>query len=135
MRISGLGLYDPLGNVGASDAASQSTYKGSVSNDKVIISDNDIPSGDTASYGMTVGDNDRTGSDLNEIAFRLKTYDGFNNIERIGGIKTANADEAVLDLEMDETLAQYQYFVGENPVINDTEDGVVIQKSGFQNYN
>lgn len=135
MRISGLGLYDPLGNVGASDAASQSTYKGSVSNDKVIISDNDIPSGDTASYGMTAGDNDRTGRDLNEIAFRLKTYDGFNNIDRIGGIKTANADEAVLDLEMDETLAQYQYFVGENPVINDTEDGVVIQKSGFQNYN
>ena len=32
---------------------------------------------------------------------------------------------------MDESLKQYQYFVGAGEVIENSEDGIVIQKSGF----
>lgn len=134
MRINGLGLYDPLGGAGASEAASPNTYKSNIPSDKVIISDDDIGISVEDISGTATGRSDRIGSDLNEIAFRLKTYDGFSNIDRLGGIKSAQVDSAVLDLETDETLEQYQYFVGENPIVNDSEDGVVIQKSGFQNY-
>ena len=65
------------------------------------------------------------------MAYRFGLYGGFGAIDRLAGIGNTDVNQAVLDMEKDESLAQYRYFVGESPVINDSEDGVVIQKSGF----
>ncbi len=61
--------------------------------------------------------------DVSEIAMRLKTSNGFGSAE--------NVLKAYSDLEKDESLKQYQYFVGDGEVIDSSEDGIVIQKSGF----
>lgn len=61
--------------------------------------------------------------DVGEIALRLKTANGFGMAD--------NVLKAYSDLEKDESLKQYQYFIGNGEVIDSSEDGIVIQKSGF----
>ena len=69
--------------------------------------------------------------DVSEIADRLKTGDGFSTVNITDRIGSYNVQKAYSDIEMDESLKQYQYFVGAGEVIDSSEDGIVIQKSGF----
>ena len=69
--------------------------------------------------------------DISEIADRLKTGDGFSSVNITDRIGSYNVQKAYSDIEMDDSLKQYQYFVGSGEVIDSSEDGIVIQKSGF----
>ena len=64
-------------------------------------------------------------------ASRLKAYDGANANDILRENKAPDIKQAFRDMEKDQSLTQYQYFVGNSPVIDSSEDGLVIQKSGF----
>lgn len=69
---------------------------------------------------------------LNTVAApKIRINEDLNSTDRINEINDADIKQAFKDIEKDKSLAQYQYFVGGNPVIDSSEDGIVIQKSGF----
>ena len=134
MKINGYGIYDPLNNVNSTETAYKTPAADVTKADKVIISDEDITEQETVQAVDKPDSTGRPSGDVNEIAFRLRTYDGFNTVDRLGEIKSLEISKAVSEMKTDESLEQYQYFVGDVSVINDDDDGVVIQKSGFDVY-
>ena len=125
MKINGFGLYEPLNGINRNE------YFNKPADNKVVISEADMAAGDRPREEPSAQEGRRLGSDVSEMAYRFGLYGGFGAIDRLAGIGNTDVNQAVLDMEKDESLAQYRYFVGESPVINDSEDGVVIQKSGF----
>jgi hypothetical protein len=63
-------------------------------------------------------------------ALRSKALEDANTVNKIRETGDTEINRAFKDMEKDRSLAQYQYFVG-GAVIDSSEDGVVIQKSGF----
>jgi hypothetical protein len=69
---------------------------------------------------------------LNAVnAPKIRINEELSSTDRINEIDGNDIQQAFKDIEKDKSLAQYQYFVGGNPVIDSSDDGIVIQKSGF----
>ncbi len=62
-------------------------------------------------------------------ALRNKPLDEAGAGAAVNEIGETDIKQAFIDMEKDRSLAQYQYFVG-GAVIDSSDDGVVIQKSG-----
>ena len=74
----------------------------------------------------------RKNADVSELADSLKS--DYNPIGRESDIKSLDVMQAVSDMQKDATLQQYQYFVGSSEVMENSEDGIVIQKTGMNLY-
>ena len=61
----------------------------------------------------------------------LKQSGSVDAIGRDSSIENLDLTKVISDLKKDETLQQYQYFVGGTAQIMGSEDGIVLQKSGL----
>ncbi len=62
-------------------------------------------------------------------AAKLLTQRPFDSVGRESDIRSLDIAAAVSDMQKDHVLEQYQYFVGDVTPFENTEDGIVIQKS------
>lgn len=71
----------------------------------------------------------RQNASLEDVSLSLnESLSSFEMKGRDSDIETLDMDKAVSDMQKDQALMQYQYFVGESNPFMSTEDGVVIAK-------
>ena len=129
MKIGGYGQYDLYTNFNALEALNRiPEVSGKEAEVTDIQPDENVDAVTAAKGADSVS---RINGDVAEIALRLKTSDGFDSVDKAAKIGEYDVLKAIDDLEKDESLEQYQYFVGEGNIIEDSEDGIVIQKSGI----
>ena len=69
----------------------------------------------------------RQNASLEDISLSLNEPKGFEMKGRDSDINSLDMEKAVSDMQKDQALMQYQYFVGDTNIFN-SEDGVVIAK-------
>ena len=69
----------------------------------------------------------RANASLEDISLSLNEPKGFEMKGRDADIEALDMEKAVSDMQKDEALQQYQYFVGDTNLFS-SEDGVVIVK-------
>ncbi|MBO4903976.1 MAG: hypothetical protein J5367_02015 [Lachnospiraceae bacterium] len=69
----------------------------------------------------------RQNASLEDITLSLNEPNGFEMKGRESDIDALDMEKAVSDMQKDQALMQYQYFVGEQGIMN-SEDGIVIAK-------
>ena len=69
----------------------------------------------------------RANASLEDISLSLNEPKGFEMKGRESDIEALDMEKAVSDMQKDEALQQYQYFVGDTNLFS-SEDGVVIAK-------
>lgn len=71
-------------------------------------------------------------ANLEDISLSFRTNETYDYIGKDAGLQKLDMMSAISDMQKDEVLQQYQYFVAPKemtgPVIAATEDGIVIQK-------
>lgn len=70
----------------------------------------------------------RNNASLENISLSLKSNSDFEMKGRDSSLNALDMEKAVSDMQKDQALLQYQYFVGNSNIINDDEDGAVLQK-------
>lgn len=129
MRIGIQGQYDLYTGFNAREAVSRIPAVTVDNRDEEVRSVSEA----SANTGETRNDlaSGNGNGNINEIADRLRTADGFSTVDKAAGISYYDVEKIFSDLDKDESLKQYHYFVGEGEIIDDSEDGIVIRKSGF----
>ena len=69
----------------------------------------------------------RQNASLEDISLSLNEPKGFEMKGRESDLEALDMEKAVSDMQKDQALMQYQYFVGDNHLTN-SEDGIVIPK-------
>ena len=69
----------------------------------------------------------RQNASLEDISLSLHEPGGFEMKGRESDIESLDMQKAISDMQKDQALMQYQYFVGDSNIVNN-EDGIVIQK-------
>ena len=69
----------------------------------------------------------RQNASLEDISLSLNEPGGFEMKGRESDIESLDMQKAISDMQKDQALMQYQYFVGDSNIVNN-EDGIVIQK-------
>ena len=69
----------------------------------------------------------RQNASLEDISLSLNEPSGFEMKGRESDILSLDMEKAVSDMQKDQALMQYQYFVGDNNLMG-SEDGIVIAK-------
>ncbi len=69
----------------------------------------------------------RKNASLEDVSLSLNEPNGFEMKGRDSDLASLDMEKAVSDMQKDQALMQYQYFVGETNILNN-EDGIVIQK-------
>ena len=69
----------------------------------------------------------RQNASLEDISLSLNESTSFEMKGRYSDIESLDMEKAVSDMQKDQALMQYQYFVGETNILNN-EDGIVIPK-------
>ena len=69
----------------------------------------------------------RRNATLEDISLSLNEPNGFEMKGRDSDIASLDIEKAVSDMQKDQALMQYQYFVGDSNVMG-SEDGIVIAK-------
>ncbi len=69
----------------------------------------------------------RANASLEDISLSLNEPKGFEMKGRDADLEALDMEKAVSDMQKDEALQQYQYFVGDTNLFS-SEDGVVIAK-------
>ncbi len=70
----------------------------------------------------------RSDASLENISLSLKSNGDFEMKGRDSSLSTLDVEKAVSDMQKDQALLQYQYFVGDSNIIGNDEDGAVLQK-------
>lgn len=70
----------------------------------------------------------RNNASLENISLSLKSNSDFEMKGRDSSLSALDVEKAVSDMQKDQALLQYQYFVGNSNIISDDEDGAVLQK-------
>jgi len=70
----------------------------------------------------------RNNASLENISLSLKSNSDFEMKGRDSSLSALDMEKAVSDMQKDQALLQYQYFVGNSNIISDDEDGAVLQK-------
>ncbi len=87
------------------------------------------PKSSAADIDLRLGDiRPRQNASLEDISLSLTETSGFEMKGRQSDITSLDMEKAVSDMQKDQALMQYQYFVGESNVVNNNEDGIVIAK-------
>ena len=71
----------------------------------------------------------RKEASLENISLSFKSNSEFEMKGRDSSLKALDIEKAVSDMQKDQSLLQYQYFVGDSNIIRNDEDGVVFQKA------
>ncbi len=69
----------------------------------------------------------RPSASLEDISLSLSEPHGFEMKGRDSDLESLDMEKAVSDMQKDQALMQYQYFVGDTNLVNN-EDGIVIAK-------
>ena len=69
----------------------------------------------------------RQNASLEDISLSLNEPNGFEMKGRESDLEALDMEKAVSDMQKDQALMQYQYFVGEQSIMG-SEDGIVIPK-------
>ncbi|MBQ6575257.1 MAG: hypothetical protein IJL90_04040 [Lachnospiraceae bacterium] len=69
----------------------------------------------------------RKNASLEDVSLSLNEPNGFAMKGRESDLASLDMEKAVSDMQKDQALMQYQYFVGDTNIAN-SEDGIVIQK-------
>ncbi len=69
----------------------------------------------------------RKNASLEDISLSLNEPKAFDMKGRESDLESLDIEKAVSDMQKDQALMQYQYFVGDTNILNN-EDGIVIQK-------
>jgi|P827metagenome_2_1110787.scaffolds.fasta_scaffold39648_2 hypothetical protein len=69
----------------------------------------------------------RQNASLEDISLSLNEPKGFEMKGRDSDLAALDMEKAVSDMQKDQALMQYQYFVGDTNLVNN-EDGIVIAK-------
>ena len=69
----------------------------------------------------------RQNASLEDISLSLNEPNGFEMKGRESNLEALDMEKAVSDMQKDQALMQYQYFVGEQSIMG-SEDGIVIPK-------
>lgn len=81
-----------------------------------------------ADIDLRLGDiRPRANASLEDISLSLNEPKGFDMKGRDSDIGSLDMEKAVSDMQKDQALMQYQYFVGDTNLVNN-EDGIVIAK-------
>ncbi|HKM04105.1 MAG TPA: hypothetical protein VJZ04_05870 [Lachnospiraceae bacterium] len=68
-------------------------------------------------------------ANLENISLTFNKADDFDFIGKDSSIETLDMEKAISDMQKDQVLQQYQYFVGSSQnIISNSMDGLVIQK-------
>lgn len=70
----------------------------------------------------------RSNASLENISLSLQSNSEFEMKGRDSSLSSLDMEKAISDMQKDQALMQYQYFVGDSNIINNDEDGTVIQK-------
>jgi len=70
----------------------------------------------------------RPTASLENISLSMKSSTEFEMKGRDSEIASLDMEKAVSDMQKDQALMQYTYFVGDSNIISQDEDGTVIQK-------
>lgn len=71
----------------------------------------------------------RTNASVEDISLSLAPTSSFEMKGRESNINSLDMTKAVSDMQKDEALQQYQFFVGNQPSVFESSDGVVISKT------
>ena len=128
MRIGGYGQYDLYNGFNASEAINKIPR---VSVDEITQKENDVAAASTGNIAEKPSAEriEVKNASLDSISEGMKSVTAFEMKGRESNIDDLDIKQAVSDLRKDETLQQYQYFVGDVNALINTEDGIVIQKS------
>ena len=74
----------------------------------------------------------RENASLEDISLSLNEPKGFEMKGRDSDIDALDIEKAVSDMQKDQALMQYQYFVGDSNPFMASEDGIVVAKGGLQ---
>ena len=129
MRIGIQGQYDLYTGINTREAVSRIPSVSVENRDEQVVKSVE-ESSEAAGEARNETAGGSRNADISEIADRLKSGDGFSSIDITDRISSYNVQKAYSDIEMDESLKQYQYFVG-GEVVDSSEDGIVIRKSGL----
>lgn len=70
----------------------------------------------------------RSNADVEDISLTFNKGDDYGYIGKDSDIYSLDVQNAISDMQKDDVLRQYQYFVGGNSSFGDPSDGVVIPK-------
>lgn len=70
----------------------------------------------------------RSNAELEDISLTFNKGDDYGYIGKDSDIYSLDVENAISDMQKDDVLRQYQYFVGGNSSFSDPADGVVIPK-------
>lgn len=92
----------------------------------------EIPEASDANYSQpnTSSPDRRTAvADLENISLTFNKEESFDYIGNESGLASLDVQKAISDMQRDQVLQQYQYFVGSaQSLIQNNEDGIVIPK-------
>lgn len=74
---------------------------------------------------------ERSNAPLEDISLSLNEPKVFEMKGRDSDINSLDIEKAVSDMQKDQALMQYQYFVGDSNPFSSSEDGIVIAKSAL----
>ena len=74
----------------------------------------------------------RVDASLEDISLSLNEPKVFDMKGRDSDIDALDIEKAVSDMQKDQALMQYQYFVGDSNPFMASEDGIVVAKGGLQ---
>ncbi len=109
---------DPATEAGIRRAGAQSAQPDAAKEQKVSAPEIDLRLDDIRP---------RQNASLEDISLSLNEPGGFEMKGRESDIESLDMQKAISDMQKDQALMQYQYFVGDSNIVNN-EDGIVIQK-------
>ena len=109
---------DPATEAGIRRAGAQSAQADAAKEQKVSAPEIDLRLDDIRP---------RQNASLEDISLSLNEPGGFEMKGRESDIESLDMQKAISDMQKDQALMQYQYFVGDSNIVNN-EDGLVIQK-------
>ncbi|MBQ6128642.1 MAG: hypothetical protein IJI51_03175, partial [Lachnospiraceae bacterium] len=109
---------DPITEAGIRRAGAQSAQADAAKEQKVSAPEIDLRLDDIRP---------RQNASLEDISLSLNEPGGFEMKGRESDIESLDMQKAISDMQKDQALMQYQYFVGDSNIVNN-EDGIVIQK-------
>ena len=109
---------DPATEAGIRRAGAQSSQADAAKEQKISAPEIDLRLDDIRP---------RQNASLEDISLSLNEPGGFEMKGRESDIESLDMQKAISDMQKDQALMQYQYFVGDSNIVNN-EDGIVIQK-------
>ncbi|HOO27428.1 MAG TPA: hypothetical protein PLU43_03105 [Lachnospiraceae bacterium] len=137
MAINGLSQYDlfsSYNSINSADRIPKAEPVGIEEQSKNAQTDTSgIPEQESAPQSLSLdldSIRSRGNASLEDISLSLQSSSEFDMKGRDSNLGSLDMEKAVSDMQKDQALMQYQYFVGDSSnVISSGEDGTVVQKS------